>query len=165
MHSKWPKRLILAAVVLSGLGVVALVGMDMVLSAPPIERTDLETLLPDTPTRVADIVGQTLDTVCVLAPHEKRVPDDARDAAAINDFLKTRTYGGDETHWAIVTKGAKGFALARFERSAPLDIAWGDDAAEIAPDGFRPQPCAPGATAALIKFGGSQARIIFGAIE
>ena len=165
MQSIWPKRLALAVVVLSGIGVAGLVGMDMVLSAPPIDRADLAALKPGAPMRIADMTAQGLQTACILPPHEKRVPEDARDAAAINDFLKTRTYGADETHWALVMKGAKGFTLARFERADTLDIAWGEEAAKIVPDGFRSEPCAPGASAALIKLGDKQARIVFGALE
>ncbi|MDJ0929995.1 hypothetical protein [Breoghania sp.] len=165
MHSKWPKRLGLAAVVASDLGIVALAGMDMMLSAPPISRTDLETLPLNKPVRVADLIKHDLDTACVLPPHEKRVPETALDAARINDFLLTRTYGGEEAHWALVTRTGDTFALARFERSTTLDTASASDAKEIAPEGLRPVACAPGDKAVVVRLGEERSRIVFGEMD
>ncbi|MEI2386211.1 hypothetical protein [Breoghania sp. JC706] len=159
---KWLMPATIAVVAAVGL---ALVGMDMMLSAPPVDRVAIETLPENTPVLVAKIVGHGLDTVCVLPPEEKRVPADAVDAAAINDFLTTRTYGGDETHWALVTRDGDRFTLTRFERTGGLDLAWGADAGEIETGGLRLVPCAPGANAALVKLGETRARIVFGALK
>ena len=165
MQANWTKRLVLAAIAVAVVAGIALVGMDMMLSAPPVDRVAIETLPESTPVLVSDIVGHRLDTVCVLPPEEKRVPADALDAAAINDFLTTRTYGGDETHWALVSREGDRFTLTRFERTSALDLAWGADAEEIVPTGLRLVPCARGQAAALFKFGETPARIVFGAVK
>lgn len=167
MQSKWPKRLLLAAIVLSGLGVAGLVGMDMMLEAPPIDRVDLERLAINEPNRVSAMAAQDLDTVCVLLPYEKRVPEGERDAGLINDFLKTRTYAGDETHWSLALRRGERFAIARFGRSGALNIADGNSLAPGSlPTGFAPARCAAGDTAALVKLGTeNEAVIVFGRAE
>ncbi len=164
MGGNWTKRLLWLVILATGVGAAGLIAVDVMLTAPPITRTTFETMPMAEPQMLSDLMPDEADTVCLVPPHEKRVPDNARDAKAINGYLISRTYGGDATHWALVVKIGNRFALTRFERSEKLDIAWGDEVAGLdLPEGFAPATCAEGHAAALLKT--DEARVVFGVVK
>ncbi|WP_321335303.1 hypothetical protein [Breoghania sp.] len=167
MGGNWTKRLMWLVILATGLGAAGLIAVDVMLTTPPITRTTLETMPMGKPQMLTTLMPDEPDTICLVPPHEKRVPQDARDAAAINGYLISRTYGGDATHWALVVMIGNRFALTRFERSEKLDIAWGDDVSGLnLPEGFAPEICAEGHAAALLKTGeAGKARVVFGAVQ
>ena len=105
--------------------------------------------------RVADLLGDSMGTICLLYPYQNFVVDDIADRNLINTFLKSIDYQASESYWSLIIIKNKLVNISKFRRSEKLDVINMRDIQKIPINNlsnqFKPMDCVSISDAAIGK--------------
>jgi len=105
--------------------------------------------------RVDELLGSFDGEICVLSPYALAVSPSGYQAQRINAYLKERGIVLMEHEWGLVVTERNEVRIAKFKRSASLDllpagVALANQVVDVRPD-FEPRDCLPLKGAVMLK--------------